>query len=160
MRKLHVYSNKLIEKLAKSQPNDEIEYTEMISILGKIISRSALHGYLHTAKEYVRKNQGLIFKTIHSKGIKCLNDESILDVGINGLEKINRQVKRTAKKTRCIKNYPSLPSDKKNRLWAINSLLVLVDECSTPKSIKMVENKCMGYSKITFDQTIRLFTNS
>lgn len=129
----------LYQRLAKMEIGDFVSYEELNLIIGRNVQKEG-RNYLNTARRIVERNDQKVFGVIISEGLKCLNTPEIINTAASSIDRIRHASRRSIKKFECISDLESLPNDEKIRLNTYASTLGAINQFSTAKSVKKIQN--------------------
>ena len=155
---LSIDSRTLYDRLVTLEIDDFISYVE----LGKLINRDVqdkARGNLNTARNMIRRINGVVFGVIINEGLKRLKDEEIVGVGMRSVKMIGRASRRAMQSLICVKKFDKMPSDVQIKHNTMLSVLGVMNAISKPKKIALIEEKVTEIQKrLPLAKTLEFFS--
>lgn len=139
IKEISIDTQLIVDHLAKKNVGDFIPYSEFNKLIGRDVQGAARH-CLESARRILQRDERIVFATIKNEGIKRLDDVSIVNTGRDGLNRIRREAKRTAKRVSCAE-YDKLPNDKKIEHNLVASMTGALSHMTKAASIKKLESR-------------------
>ena len=155
--KVGLDSQLLYERLIKAVPGDLISYEELSEIVGRNVQTDA-YSSLRTARNRARSQDRIVFAAIDNVGLKCLEDEGLVDRAGKAIQSARNKMRNGIKDMSCIQNYDTLSDSQKVRHNAFGAILLLGNRITAPRKIKALEGMVsQKMQKLTLRQTIEFF---
>ena len=147
----------LYKQIENAKQGDEFTYAMLSESIGRNVQKEA-RGNLKTAIAMVLREKGLVFDTIRNVGTKCLNDDEIPGIALGVIKHVRKITLRTAKKIVCVKNFDSLPVDKKIQHNTMLTIMIFMSKTAKQKRIKQIEDKVAQTQRILpLNKTLEAF---
>lgn len=128
---------RLAEHLQEKKMGDLVTYAEIEKFLGYSILKAKRY-ILYSALRVARREEGIIFETIRSVGIKRQNDSEIADYQLKrSLGQVRRCAKRGLERARCA-DYEKLSKEEKTRANARSTILSMQLDISKRKAERRI----------------------
>lgn len=139
--------------LRKMEIGDILTKSEVVAELGR--SWDTLYPNISTAKNMVRREDGIVIKAVHKIGLKRLNDEEIVEDVLLLQKKTRRATNRTKKTLQCV-NIDKLGNGKSAKLFTAMSIVSLFETITKHKSMEMLEQH-VQQAALPVGKTLELF---
>lgn len=131
---LSVDAQVLARQLEAAKPGEVVSYTTLSAAIKRNVQHEA-SSVLATARRVVEREQKAVFGAVRNQGLKRLDNVGILSVGEQGIEKIRRASRRTARHIACA-DYDALANSDKVRFNTTASLLGAMELATKPSRVK------------------------
>ena len=113
---------------------------------------------LGTARKYLEKEKRILFGTIRNVGLKRATDSEVVMETENGLSKIRRAARRSARKTVCVQDFGSLSEEMKSRHNAALSIFGAIALATSRSKVKQVQDEAkVANDQLAIGKTLELF---
>ena len=136
--KSSVDTDSLVRVMKEIKMGETITYSEMSNVIGRNVL--ARRWTITSAINKLRNEYGIVFEVISKVGYKRLDSIGIVQTGSLAIKKIRSAAKVGMKKLSCV-DFQSLDVQKQVEHNAKYTVLALVQESTTKKSISKIENK-------------------
>lgn len=126
----------LLAKLKRMQAGEILSYESLSEEVRSKISGAS--SALQSAKRAAERETNKRFAAIHGVGIKCMNDDEIVDFGITATERIRKGARRGLKKLFGVADYTALTPDKQIQLTVRQTMLAATAELTTEKAASKI----------------------
>ena len=120
--------------LAEASVGDVVDYETLNRAIGRDV-RGAARAGLSSARSLVQREKRFVFSCVNNVGLKRLSDTEIVGLSDGARDHIRRTSRRTAKKLTCV-DYDAMPKDQQVKHNTALSMLGVIGELSTDKSVK------------------------
>jgi hypothetical protein len=143
----------IYQHLSKMKVGDTASYSD----LGQLIGRDVQNGARSNLQSAIRAclNDGLVFGTIRTQGVKRLADDEMIAIGESALGSIRRKARRSAR-AMLQADLAKLPVAQRTRHAAVQSALGVVSMFSKEKSIARIASKNDG-AELPIAKTLEMF---
>jgi hypothetical protein len=126
----------LLAKLKRMKSGEIVTYESLSEeVRSKITGAS---GALQSAKRAAERETTMRFAAVNGVGIKCMNDDEIVDFGVNATERIRKGARRSMRKLFGVKDYTALPPEKQIQLTVRQTMLAATAELTTEKAASKI----------------------
>lgn len=146
----------LYARLSKTQPGDEITYTELSEVAARNVQTTA-SAALQTARRRCENIDHIVFGVIRGVGLRHLLNEEIPQTAQSKIDHIRRTARRAAKRLTCVQ-YEALSRQAQITHNTSLSLLGVLSEVSKPGSGKLLETHIRSaQTALPVGRTMELF---
>lgn len=146
----------MISHLRNASVGQEFTYDE----LGKVISRKVDGGStaIQTAMRRLLRDADMVFGVIRGKGIKRLDDRSIVDEGSSAADRIRRAARRSFERMSKA-DFSALPREYQQRFSAHTSIMATLAHMTGSAQIGKLEKQMpTGKRELPVADTLRMFS--
>lgn len=126
--------------LKKAEPDEIVTYENLNKTINGDV-QNAQRGYLTSARKMAFREYGKVFRPIINVGMKCLADGEKANLATTTIKHIHKISRRTANEIASVKDFDSLPPERKIQHNTGLTLLGFMDHCTKPKHIKQLQTK-------------------
>lgn len=156
IQQISIDTRAIIDRLAEAQVGEVITYQELTDLIGRDVQTVA-RGNLRTAVLHFERD-GIIFGTVIGEGIKLLPDNELVGAGENGVGRIRRLARRTARKLAGFRDFAALGPSDKTRVLAHQSVLGAISSFTRPRTVDRIAAGLTEEQKaLPVGRTIELF---
>ncbi len=145
----------LTDVLLKMGAGEMMTYKQMETLLSRKIGGS--DSTLHSARRRAEKEDGFVFGSVRTIGIKRLADGEIVDLGETGAKALRRSAKRTARKVANVQNFDALSDELKARHNGALALFGGVMAAAKGSTLRRLERAANVGGRLSLGRTFELF---
>jgi len=134
-----------------------VPYEKLSAVCGRKVTNDG-RGILNSSRSRLRRDQGIVFSVIRSKGIKRLTESEIANLGPSHTKRIRRATYRGLQELSCVREFDKLSDADKNAHTTSASqlgMIGLASKISSTKRIRSAVERSSG--KLEIAETLALF---
>lgn len=147
----------LYQRLSTMKPGDFISYGDLTDIIGRDVQTIA-YGNMKSARDMVQREHKKTFGVVRDEGLKCLEDNEIINTMQPAIEHVRRFSRKALKRIGCIADMAALKNEQRITMNTHVSVIGAFAIMAKPSSIKRVEAKVTETNQqIAFAKTLDAF---
>ncbi len=145
----------LTDALLKMEPGDTLTHDEMAALLSRRIDGA--DSTLQSARRRAEKEDGVVFGTVRTVGLKRLTDAEIVGLGETGAKGLRRAARRSFRRVSNVGNFDKLsPAEQAKHNGAL-ALFGGVMAASKGSTLRRLELAVSGTEQLSLGRTFDLF---
>ena len=105
---ISIETSLLYQRLASMKQDELIPYKELSDIISADVQNGARH-HLTSARRKALHEDDVVTDCVPNTGIKRLKDTDIVGVGVHGINRTRRLMRRTQEKLTAVQNFDAMP---------------------------------------------------
>lgn len=138
-REINVDARILLGRLKTAKKGEVITYEELSGMIGRDVQGNARH-ILRAARRWAAKER-VIFSAVTGEGVKRLDDEGKVRLGICSLDRIRRASRRAARTLTSIDDFESLSNESRIRHNMALSVFGVIQQATSRKLQDKISEK-------------------
>ena len=149
-------TQQLINYLLDAEPEAILTYADMSKTCGRDVQGTGRHNLI-SAIRAIQRDQGHVFETIRTVGVRRARGADFLAIGDQSIGKIHRAAKRGAQKL-ARADFDSLDNTQRNALMSRQAVVGTLHLMSGARGLKQIEQcAAEAQGKVAFSDVARIF---